>query len=135
MPSAPVPPHDTKLNSTVTGTLPAKLNALLRARPFSVPPVSVSRSHPEPAASIDGAVKMAELLKVHPDAVVPLKSCCSLNCAVAGMTYAVKSKQLKESLVRWTLKSIFMDGYRSIARRSRLMNRCHCGKALHANSG
>jgi hypothetical protein len=80
----------------------------------------VSRSHPEPAASIDGAVKMAELLNVHPGAVVPLKSCCSLNCAVAGATYAVKSKQLKESLVTWPLKSIFMDGYRSNARRSQM---------------
>src|ERR1700733_16018042 len=118
MPSAPVPPHDTKLNSTVTGTLPAKLNALLRARPFSVPPVSVSRSHPEPAASIDGAVKVAELLNVHPDAVVPLKSCCSLNCALAGATYPAKSKKLKQSLVKWLPRSIFMDEYRLNTRRA-----------------
>ena len=52
--------------------------------PFSLPTAAVSRSHPEPAASIDGAVSRAALLKVQPGAAVFSNVCCSLNCALAG---------------------------------------------------
>src|SRR5690348_1617298 len=93
MPSAPVPPHETKLNSTTTGTLPAKLNPLLRASPFALMTAVVRRSHPEPAVSIDGAVRTAELVNVHPGAVVPSKDSCSLNCAFAGLAKPASSIQ------------------------------------------
>src|ERR1700683_5317256 len=84
----------------VTGTLAAKFCDVSSASPCSAPAASVRRNHPEPDASRDGAVRKAFPHNVQPGAAVPMKVCCSLNCALTGLRGATSDSASRHATMR-----------------------------------
>src|SRR3984957_15847770 len=92
----------------VTGTLAAKFCEVSSASPLSAPAASVRRNQPWPDASTDGGVRKALPDNVQPGAAVPMKVCCSLNCALTGLRWAASDSASRPATERGRASAVRM---------------------------